>query len=316
MILELTDIFLAARDDPLVKFIILTSHHPKAFCAGGDIKQLIGKVSDGALFFKAEFQLLQLIARFQKPVISLLNGILMGGGVGISINTTYRIGNQENYTFAMPETSIGLYPDVGGSYFLSQVCSFDDGVYIGLTGERLKCPDSLYCGFLTHSVKNLTEMRNLEEKLTILKFGGSDLKDELDRYFLEFKPKSLGSESHLAKLRPLIQKVFTKNTVEEIMVSLKEESPSLYSLLSTKCPTSMKLTLHLLQTCKHKSLEDVLQMDYEYAVKMIQRPDFKEGVRAVLVDRDNKPIWNPCTLNDVVLEKEVDLTYTSKLEFY
>lgn len=313
MIERLREILESSKKDKKIEFIIITSRHPKSFCSGGDIKKLSENEEYSFDFFSKEFQLFQMISKYPKPIISLIQGIIMGGGVGLTIFTKYRIGNESSYLFGMPETSIGLYPDVCGSYFLSRYPPCKEiGLYIGLTGEKLKYSDSLFCNFLTHSVKNDQELKNLENQL---KYNSID---KIDQIINRLNSKFQSNESILYQNYETIQKSFSYSNLKEIMNDLKERndfSKKIYFNLLKKCPTSLMITFELIYKYGQKcSIEQIYQLDYLLTNRMVKRLDFKQGVKSILIDKNHIPKWEPnsienVNLNDLIKKEEYPLIF-------
>jgi len=307
--------------------VIIQSLHPKAFCAGGDIRMLYeqGKFPElhPEQFFLEEYRLNYLISHYSKPYIALLNGITMGGGAGISIHGMLRLALCPSFVFAMPETGIGFFPDIGASYFLTR-CSGEIGLYLGLTGARLNANEAKFYG-LIDGVLDATSFDSLLEGLLDLDcWSGKDKKAILaavekalfpkipptqdsahSSLFLQEDPHFFVAEQE--KIKAEINEHFAKESVEAILESLRQ-SPSkfaqdTYKLLLTKSPTSLKITLRQLRQGKSLSLLDCLKQEYRLANHCLLSHDFYEGVRAVVVDKDNQATWNPAQLTGVTQER-------------
>ena len=202
------------ENDSYVKNILIKAEGKKAFCAGGDIRALHdwGKNNDEEAvgFYREEYILNQYIKRYPKPYISLVNGIVMGGGVGLSVHGSHRIAG-ENYSFAMPETGIGLFPDVGGSFFLPRL-SFEAGTYLALTGNRIKAADAIFLGTATNFIKS----ENFSNLINDLSKEENDPKEIIDKYSVE------PGESEFREISQFCNKIFNADTVEKIIENLIE----------------------------------------------------------------------------------------------
>lgn len=277
------------------KLVIIEGAGEKAFCAGGDIKAIIlDKRANtfGAEFFRKEYTLNYLIGTYNKPYIAIINGITMGGGVGLSIHGKYRVATEKTL-FAMPETAIGLFPDVGGSYFLSRLKG-KLGVYLGLTGHRLKGIDVLLAGIATHFVPS-EKLADLKHDLLALQNTGI-IEDILNKY----QPK-LNHEFSLAPHMLKIENYFSAPSVEEIIERLKKDNSEwaqkTIGILLQMSPSSLKITKKAIDEANGKSLAECLEIEYRLACSALQEgSDFYEGVRALLIDKDQKPVWKPSSL--------------------
>jgi enoyl-CoA hydratase len=283
-----------------IKAVIIRASEGRAFCAGGDIRYAYerGKAKDPELplFFRDEYRLNLRIFHYPKPYIALLDGITMGGGVGISLYGQYRIAT-EKLTFAMPETGIGFFPDVGGSYFLSRL-PFKAGYYLGLTGARISAADCLQLGIVNY----LVGQEALAKLISVV--VDTSMKDLADR-FLSFTIIPNGSE--LLKHKNEIETCFSKKTMEEIIQALNDYKSEWCSqtakLLQSKSPTSLKVTLRALQQGQSLVFDACMQMEYRLANHFLQGHDFYEGVRAAIIDKDQSPCWQPAELQQVTEEQ-------------
>ncbi|KAM6131579.1 3-hydroxyisobutyryl-CoA hydrolase, mitochondrial isoform 2-T2 [Phoenicopterus ruber ruber] len=289
------------EQDPETFVIIIKGTGGKAFCAGGDIRDA-GKVG-GRLaqdFFREEYILNYAIGTCKKPYVALIDGITMGGGVGLSVHGHFRVATEKTL-FAMPETAIGLFPDVGGGYFLPRL-SGKVGYYLALTGFRLKGRDVLKAGIATHFVES-EKLPALEKDLIALKSPSTEnIADLLNSYHVKSKvdqEKEFVLGEHMDKINSL----FSANSMEEIVKKLKEDgSPFAIKQLETinkMSPTSLKMTLRQLREGASMSLQDVLTMEYRLSQACMRGHDFYEGVRAVLIDKDQSPRWKPAALEEV-----------------
>ncbi|XP_038045845.1 3-hydroxyisobutyryl-CoA hydrolase, mitochondrial-like [Patiria miniata] len=290
--------------DPKISMVIIKGAGDKAFCAGGDIKAVteLGKLGDpmAVSFFREEYILNNTIATLPIPYVALIDGITMGGGVGLSVHGLFRVATEKTL-FAMPETAIGLFPDVGGGYFLPRLRG-KLGLFLALTGYRLKGREVQLAGVATHFVES-NRITELEDRLLALPSPSqSDIVQLLDRYQSESqlgadKPFSL--ESHMDN----INRLFSGSSVEEILQALETDGSEWaikqLEILKKMSPTSMKITHRQLTLGANMSLQEVLPMELRIAHGCVRGNDFYEGVRSVLVERDNNPQWNPNTVEGV-----------------
>lgn len=292
------------EQDPGTFLIIIKGAGGKAFCAGGDIRALTdaGKVGDKLIqdFFIGEYRLNNAVGTCKKPYVALIDGITMGGGVGVSVHGHFRVATEKT-VFAMPETAIGLFPDVGGGYFLPRL-SGKIGYYLALTGCRLKGRDVLKAGIATHFVES-EKLPALEKDLIALKSPSKEkIADLLNSYHMKCtidQEKEFSLDEHMEKINSL----FSANSMEEIVKKLKQDgSPFAMKQLETinkMSPTSLKLTLRQLREGASMSLQEVLRMEYRLSQACMKGHDFYEGVRAVLIDKDQSPKWKPAALEEV-----------------
>jgi len=279
-----------------LKFVMIQGSGGKSFCAGGDIVSITslakGSPQQGEFFYK-EYQLNHLIGNLKIPYVALIDGITMGGGVGLSVHAPYRVATSKTL-FAMPETGIGLIPDVGGSHFLPRL-EGELGTYLALTGQRLKGSDCLHAGLATHACTDIEAVKN---DLFEAQDQG-DVEAILEKHLENFDEDSFSLEDKL----PLIDECFKEDTVEAIIENLKKVdddwSKKTVKLMGRMSPISMKVTLQMVRSGKELSLEDCLKMEYRLVRRCCQDSDFYEGVRALLVDKDNQPKWKPNNLEDV-----------------
>lgn len=293
--------------------VIIKALGGKAFCAGGDIRAVTdaGKVGDRLAqdFFHEEYTLNHAIGTFKKPYVALIDGITMGGGVGLSVHGRFRVATEKTL-FAMPETGIGLFPDVGGGYFLPRLQG-KLGLFLALTGFRLKGRDVHRAGVATHFVDS-NKMSGLEQELVKCP-SVEDVSKVLDLYQSQSTlglDKPFVLEKHIAD----INRLFSAHSVESIMEGLRAEGSEFATkqaeTLSRMSPTSLKMTFRQLQLGGALSLKDVLIMEYRLSQACMRGHDFYEGVRAVLVDKDQNPHWSPSSL-DQVSDQDIDSCFTS-----
>nr|XP_057937403.1 3-hydroxyisobutyryl-CoA hydrolase, mitochondrial [Doryrhamphus excisus] len=303
------------ESDSETDLIIIKGAGGKAFCAGGDIRAITeaGKAGDPLtkVFFREEYMLNNAIGTCRKPFIALIDGITMGGGVGLSVHGRFRVAT-ERTLFAMPETAIGLFPDVGGGYFLPRLRG-KLGLFLALTGFRLKGRDVQRAGIATHFVES-KKISDLEKELLDLKSASTE---NISRVLDSFqKESSLDSDKPfvLEKHMSDIDRLFSSSSVEGIMQNLKADNSDFAKKqieeLSRMSPTSLKITFKQLQTGATLSLQDVFVMEYRLSQACVHGRDFYEGVRALLVDKDQNPKWNPSTLEEVS-DQSVDQCFSS-----
>jgi len=282
-----------AKDDA-VKCVVIQGEGERAFCAGGDIRALYesGKAGTSYIFdfYRDEYILNAAIKHYPKPYIALMRGIVMGGGVGVSVHGSQRIAD-ESMLFAMPETGIGLFPDVGGSFFLPR-CPGEIGMYLGLTGARLKSADALYAGVATHFVPSA----NRDKLIEALTDGKSP--DTALREFSRSTPST-----PLSELRTAIDRIFSGASVEAIMTTLDADATDwardTAKAIRTKSPTATKLAFRQIREGKALGFDDCMRMEFRMVNRVIAGREFYEGVRATIIDKDGAPHWKPAQLADV-----------------
>ncbi|KDP32479.1 hypothetical protein JCGZ_13404 [Jatropha curcas] len=321
MVTFLLEHFLAYEEDPNVKFIVLKGNG-RAFCAGGDVSAVVRDIREGnwrlgANFFEKEYMLNYVMATYTKPQVSILNGIVMGGGAGASMHGRFRVAT-ENSIFAMPETALGLFPDVGATYFLSRLPGFF-GEYVGLTGARLDGAEMLACGLATHFVPS-ENLSLLEEAL--YKADTSDpaiISLIIDEYSQQ---PYLKEQSTYHRLE-VIDRCFSQRTVEDILSTLERETMNnadawiLTTIQSLKkaSPTSLKISLRSIRKGRLEGVGQCLVREYRMVCHVMQgkvSKDFFEGCRAILLDKDRNPKWEPPKL-ELVSNSNVE-QYFSKID--
>ncbi len=286
----------AWRDDRAVELVIIRGAGERAFCAGGDIRALYESGKSGnpyAIdFYAHEYKLNALIKRYPKPYIALINGIAMGGGVGVSVHGSYRVAG-EGCVFAMPETGIGLFPDVGGTYFLPRMPG-ETGMYIALTGARLNVVDCFATGIATHMIP-APQHETLTQSLCE---DDGPLEQVLSHAAV--RPDE---QSRVLGLRPSIDRHFAAASVEEIFSSLALDKSLFASetlkTLQTKSPTSLKVAYRQIREGAKLSFEDCMRLEFRLTNRFMAGRDFYEGVRALIIDKDQVPEWNPSRLEGV-----------------
>ncbi|QKR99064.1 enoyl-CoA hydratase/isomerase family protein [Sphingomonas sp. CL5.1] len=279
----------AWRGDDAVRVVTIDHAEGRGFCAGGDIRMLAESgAKDGAearAFFHTEYRMNHRLFTYAKDIVAFMDGITMGGGVGISQPCRYRVAT-ENTRLAMPETGIGLFPDVGGGWYLSRLPG-RTGQYLALTGHRLDGSECLALGLATHY---LPAERLPEAKARIAQ-GPQAVLDSL---------AVPAPEAAILARRAEIDRLFASDRLEEIFAALAADDSDFaretLAILRTKSPQTMKVSLKLLLDGKAMpTFEDEMRQEYAVGGRVVQRHDFLEGVRAVIVDKDNAPKWNPPT---------------------
>lgn len=284
--------------NPSLAAVLISGEGERGLCAGGDIRALYdhGRTGFGAEFFTHEYRMNAHIAAYKKPYVALMDGITMGGGVGLSSHGAIRVVT-ERTKLAMPETGIGFFPDVGGTWLLGHAPG-ELGTFLGLTGEAFGGADAIYVGLADHYV----ESANLPALIAALAELPATADVEAVRAVVEgFEIKVTPP---LAAHRTDIDTAFAFNSVEEIVSALEaagtEFAKHTLEILAKKSPTSMKVTLRLLRQGRNSaSLEECLQREFDASHAVLNSAEFYEGVRAAVVDKDRNPKWNPATLQDV-----------------
>ena len=287
------DALMSWKDDPNVDLVIVDHLvGSRGFCAGGDVKMISASgASDGVearAFFALEYNLNTLIKHYPKPYVPIMNGVTMGGGKGIAIFGSHRLAT-ENSVLAMPEGNIGLFPDVGGGWFLPRLPG-ELGTWMALTGGRISGIDTLATGISTHYVP-AAQLPKLVDAL------GQDGITALDHVQTKADPTDPG-------MMAVIDRCFAHDSVDEILAALAGEgsdwSLKQVAAIGQKCPTTVKVALKQLRMgAKATNFAQWMAMEYRIGSRMCRRPDFREGVRAVLIDKDQNPSWFPARLEDV-----------------
>ncbi|XP_036426355.1 3-hydroxyisobutyryl-CoA hydrolase, mitochondrial [Colossoma macropomum] len=301
--------------DSETDIVIIKGAGDKAFCAGGDIRSIsdAGKVGDPLTqdFFREEYTLNNAIGTFKKPYVALINGITMGAGFGLSVHGRFRVATEKTL-FAMPETAIGLFPDVGGGYFLPRLQG-KLGLFLALTGFRLRGRDVQRAGVATHFVES-EKLSALEKDLVELKSPSvGDVAQVLNTYQ---EQSTLDAEKPFALQQhtEAIDRLFKASSVEEILENLQKDGSDFAQkqaeTLAKMSPTSLKLAFRQMQMGASMSLQEVLVMEYRLSQACMRGHDFYEGVRAVIIDKDQNPKWKPSTLAEVT-EQLVEESFRS-----
>ena len=295
----MSEALLRWRDDPRIEAIVIDHAQGRGFCAGGDVVMLAKSgaknASEARAFFFAEYRLNHLLFSYPKPTVALMDGITMGGGVGIGLPCTYRVAT-ENSRLAMPETGIGLFPDVGGGWYLSRLQG-RAGQYMALTGSRLDAAECVYLGLATHHIPQAS----LEDALDRILKSPARLQGTLGA--ASTKPQEEKISDNLA----LINRTFASDRLEEVLAALEADgsdwAQSELATLRSKSPLSCKVSLRLLaEGANRSSFAQEMEAEYALAGRVVQTHDFREGVRALLIDKDNEPKWDPPTPEGVTEE--------------
>ncbi|KAL1122152.1 hypothetical protein AAG570_003557 [Ranatra chinensis] len=279
----------------------------KAFCAGGDVAGITKggpqAADKGKTFFRTEYLMNNTIGTYKIPYVAIVHGITMGGGVGLSVHGKYRIAT-ESTVFAMPETQIGLFPDVGGTYFLPRLAG-KLGLYLALTGDRLKGMDVVKAGVATHFCQS-KDIPDLFNALINIEGSPCDLEaNVLSKFTVDPRTHVFSLSTHI----PTIDRIFSLPSVEQMMEELERDGSewclTTLKRLKTMSPISLKVTKKALEFGAVMSLQECLQMENRIAGAAVEArisADFYEGVRALLIDKDKKPKWSPQNLTLVTDE--------------
>lgn len=285
---------------PRIKAVVICGAGDRAFCAGGDIRSIYDardRPEIGRQFFWHEYRLNYHIHHYRKPYIALLNGVTMGGGAGLSVPGRYRVGT-EKLMFAMPETGIGFFPDVGGSYYLSR-CRGKSGYYLGLTGTPIKNADAFYAGLINYTIPSAS-LPELMQQLTDVTWH-ADAHRTVDQLLTAAMHSVDGSV--LAAHAAIIDHCFAQESVEAIIAALDQQNSDWAAQaaqqLSSRSPISLKVVLEQLQRGGQLDFGSCLQMEYRIADRFLHTGDFFEGVRAAIVDKDKMPHWHPDSLAQI-----------------
>lgn len=286
--------------DDAVRTVVVQGAGERAFCAGGDIRSLYESGRAGtpyALdFYRDEYLLNATIKHYPKPYVALIGGIVMGGGVGVSVHGSFCLAD-ETTIFAMPETGIGLFPDVGGSYFLPRL-EGEVGMFLALTGTRLKTWDALYAGIATHFVSRIRQEGLISDLVQ-----GWRAEDAI--LAASGRPET----APLSAMREKIDAIFAHASVEEIVTALQSDksewADEMLATIRTKSPTATKLAFRQLREGRTLSFDDCMRMEFRMVNRVIAGRDFYEGVRATIIDKDNAPKWRPDALA-LVRDADID----------
>ncbi len=308
---EIGPVIAAWAEDPRIHAVMIRGRGGQAFCAGGDIRAIyeagLGISGDPKLpqdFFREEYRVIRQVHRFPKPYVALIDGITMGGGAGMSVNGSFRVAT-ERTLFAMPETGIGLFPDVGATRFLN-LCPGRIGRYLALSGARLRASDALYSGFATHFVPQ-EKIDDLIEALRAICWKSGSEHRQVAKLLAGFAADP--GPAPIAALQEAVDRTFGGESVEAILDALEREEneggafagwarESRRNLLA-KSPASLKLTLRQLTVGRDFEIEEALSLEYRMVRHVLEGHDFYEGVRAAVIDKDRQPRWRPASLAEV-----------------
>jgi enoyl-CoA hydratase/carnithine racemase len=288
------------RDDPAVELVLVDGAGERALCAGGDVRSLYESRVQGSglarAFWRDEYRLNALIGGYPKPYVALQDGIVMGGGIGLSSHASHRVVTERSQ-LAMPETGIGLIPDVGGTWLLANAPG-ETGVYLGLTGEAMRAADAIYARFSDALVPSA----KLPALIDRLSDAGGGPVGEAIRSLAED-----ASESELARRRATIDTAFAGTEVERMHMALagisEEWAARTRASLLQKSPKALKLTLAAIRQARRlPSLDEALKAEYRLTVRLFEDGEFPEGVRALLIDKDRSPRWSPPSVGEVTEE--------------
>lgn len=275
--------------DAAVTRVIVQGAGEKAFCAGGDIRKLVeagkaGRPEAALTFWREEYELNALIEAYPKPYVALIDGICMGGGVGVSLHGSHRVAG-ERYLFAMPEVGIGFFPDVGASYALPRLPG-RAGLYLALTGARLKCADAVALGLATHAAAS-ADFDAIRDAL----IAGEDVDATLARHGRALP------EAPLSAISALIDRAFDAASVEDVLANLdfegSEVAEGVAKTIRAKSPTSLRIAFEQMRRGADIDFREAMRMEFRIVSRILDGRDFYEGVRAVLIDKDQAPRWDP-----------------------
>ncbi|MEZ2332377.1 enoyl-CoA hydratase/isomerase family protein [Mesorhizobium sp. RCC_202] len=275
--------------------VVVVKAEGRAFSAGGDLLHVYEARRTGKPpvdFFADEYRLNARIARFKKPYVALIDGIVMGGGVGIAFHGSHRV-LTENAQFAMPEVGIGFFPDVGGSHLLPDLGgSF--GMYLALTGNRIRYGDALWSGLATHTIKAQDQAGLLDELA-----ASNDPNAELRDFFIPAKRETERQDLDS------IARHFSQNSLADIIASLEQKAASdafaakTLATIRTRSPTSLHVAWREISAGSTLSMDECMKMEFRILNRMLAGHDFYEGIRAVIIDKGSTPEWRPSSLGDI-----------------
>jgi enoyl-CoA hydratase len=307
------------RHDDTVGRVILAAAGGRAFSAGGDLRAIYeagraGRQHESLDFWREEYALNAAIRHYPKPYVALIDGIVMGGGVGVSVHGSHRVAG-DRFDFAMPEVGIGFFPDVGATWFLPRLPG-EIGTYCALTGARLKAGDAVATGTATHRVPSV-RFPELAEALccgeavdaVLAAFASpeSGLGDSVKQ-----SPSPDNREGSVTAHRGAIDRIFSAGSVEEILAGLDVEAAGAgggaswaadaAAAVRAKAPLSLKIALAQMRRGRHWSFAECMQAEFRIVSRVVYGHDFYEGIRAVIIDKDNHPRWSPASLADVTVD--------------
>ncbi len=301
---------------PSVRAVVIRGAGDKAFCAGGDVRAVAASMGQpvpkgqeplSRSYFREEYALNHQIHYYEKPYLAFVDGISMGGGLGLSRHGSHRIAS-ERLVFAMPETAIGFFPDVGGGWFLPRFPG-QVGTYLALTGARGTAADAMWTHYATHYVEHM-RLESLLDALMAVDWSEAPAHEVANRVVGSFISDS--GPAPLQAYREAIDRCFAKDRVEDILTALAAEgtewAETTRATLLRMSPTSLKVTLRQLRKCRSLTYDEIIAYEYRLSQRVSVLPDFREGIRAVLVDKDHSPRWSPATLAEV-RDEEVEACF-------
>lgn len=284
----------AWQADPAVRAVVVRGAGDRAFCAGGDVRAVVEKRGDEAFMhevYRCEYVVDRLIHHYGKPYIPLMDGIVMGGGAGVSVHAYGRRIVTERTVFAMPETALGLFPDIAASHFLSRAPG-EIGLYMGLTGARLGAADAIHAGVADHCV----ESARLDELVTALR-ADPDVDGVIARFRVGPGAPRLPDE------REAIDRCFAADSLVGVIAKLEDEASDwaaeTLARIRAMCPFSQAIAFKDIRMGAGRGIEDCLITDFRLAQRFMDRPDYFEGARALLIDKDNNARWDPDAIEKV-----------------
>jgi enoyl-CoA hydratase len=309
MIVQLAAKLAEWANDPAVTRVLLTAAGERAFSAGGDLRALYefgtsGRIDEAIGYWRTEYRLNAMIKHYPKPYVALIDGLVMGGGVGLAVHGSHRVAG-DHFQFAMPETGIGFFPDVGASWFLPRMPG-ELGTYCALTGERLDASDGLAAHVATHRVPS-SRFPEVQDALC-----GNISVDAVIGAFAQAEARD---PSPLRRHADLIDRVFAEDRAEDILARLDHvaaganESSTFATAAATsiraKSPTSLKVTLALMRRGRNLDFDECMRTEFRVASRFARSHDLYEGIRSVIIDKDRRPRWQPPIL-ETVSEAEVE----------
>jgi enoyl-CoA hydratase len=305
------------RHDGAVSRVVLMAAGGRAFSAGGDLRHIYeagraGRQEEAIAFWREEYSLNAMIKHYPKPYVALIDGIVMGGGVGVSVHGSHRIAG-DRFAFAMPEVGIGFFPDVGATWFLPRLPG-EIGTYCALTGERLKAADALAAGIATNRVASARFAELVEALCSAVPVDVilASREREKDAATPSESPPQEAEPGPVMARRSAIDRIFAAGSVEEILARLDAEAATAESnarwagdvaaTIRTKAPLSLKIALAQMRRGRNWSFEECMRAEFRVVSRVAYGHDFYEGIRAVIIDKDNRPRWHPPTLADATAE--------------
>jgi enoyl-CoA hydratase len=297
-------------DDDSIQVIIIEGEGDRAFCAGGNVKEVYeaglshkaghSEVNKAKEYFFHEYTMNRKIYEYKKPLIALMDGIVMGGGYGVAGPCTFKIASNRTL-FAMPEVAIGLFTDVGSTFFLNRCPSYI-GYYLAVTGQRINGIDMVYSGLADIYIDD-ENIDSFKEKLIKTLQEKADPLEVINYYSEKYPKGKVLQENSFDKLLSLISRVFSLNSIDKIILSLQKENTEWadrhLEMIKKACPLSLKVTLRHMIEAQKQTFNEIILRDFILAQRFVDGTEFYEGVRALLIDKDKTPQWRPDKLSDV-----------------